>query len=57
LEEKDKENIFKVTNTSKTGKINFREFKAAFQDMILICRIKDVFARIKNLNILNQDDL
>lgn len=55
LSNKDKEVLFNMTNTSKTGKINFTEFKDAFPKMVLILRVKDVFVDLRKLKILNID--
>ena len=51
LLQKDRENIFKMTNISNLGKVNFTEFKEAFKNIMLICRIKDVFVDVKKLDI------
>jgi Ca2+-binding EF-hand superfamily protein len=54
LNDKDKESIFKLARTNNSEKVNFKEFKQSLQNIILICRIKDVFVDLKKLNILNQ---
>lgn len=54
LSEKDRDSIFIIARLSNFEKINFKEFKQSLQDIILICRIKDVFVDLKKLSILNQ---
>lgn len=51
LSNKHKDYIFEFTNVSKSGKINFKEFKESLNKTILICRIKDVFMNVQNLKI------
>lgn len=43
-------------NTSKSGSINFPEFKASLEHLSLIGRIKDIFIEISNLDIDNESN-
>ncbi len=52
LTNKEKDYIFEYTNISKSDKINFEEFKKAFNQICLIGRIKDIFREISNLKVV-----
>jgi Ca2+-binding EF-hand superfamily protein len=54
LKENDKKMIFDFTNESKSGKVNFIEFKASFNRICLIGRIKDLFKTISTLKIIEE---
>lgn len=50
LKEREKNEIFEMANNSKSGKINFAEFKSSLKEIALIGRIKDIFNSISQLN-------